>query len=111
MSQMPICYRVVVQGNVVSAIEPLVAPSAEHVATTPLEVSMLLARNYQMRGCLDGTYHLPDVEMARQVAVLSLDFMAKLIERSVASLNAASLHGQGWTNPFAGSGAAPPRLD
>jgi hypothetical protein len=96
----PIFYRVVVRSNLVVSIDPLNETSASAVAETPLEVSSLLARNHQTQGCLDGIYCVPDAEMARQVAALSLDFMAKLVEKSIASLNAASVHPEGWQNPL-----------
>ncbi|MCL4765841.1 MAG: hypothetical protein KJZ80_06405 [Hyphomicrobiaceae bacterium] len=107
MSTAPVCYRVVVRSNLVVSVDPLgVAPDVD-IAATPLEVSSLLARNHQSRGCLDGVYFVPDAEMARQVAALSLDFMAKLVEKSIASLNAATLHPDGWRNPLAGHGQEP----
>lgn len=100
MSAASNCYRVVVRSNLVISVEPAAAAPGVDVAATPLEVSSLLARNHQARGCLDGVYFVPDAEMARQVAALSLDFVAKLIEKSIASLNAATLHPNGWQNPL-----------
>jgi hypothetical protein len=100
MSAKPSCYRVVVRSNIVAAVEPLFAAPGARVAMTPLDVSSILAANHRANGCLDGSYYVPDAEMARQVASLSLDFVAKLLENSVKSLNAATLVPDGWSNPF-----------
>jgi hypothetical protein len=104
MSANPSCYRVVVRSNLVTSVDPLTVAPGTAIAATPLEVSSILARNYQTNGCLDGAYHVPDAEMARQVAALSLDFIDKIVERSIASLNAASLHPKGWRNPLVDQG-------
>lgn len=100
VSAVPPCYRIEVRNNLVVAIEPLHAEPSGTIATTPLQISTELARNHQTQGCLDGSYLVRDAEMARQVAALSLDFMAKIVEKSLASLNAATLHETGWKNPY-----------
>jgi hypothetical protein len=85
-----------------------VAPAAgARLSATPLEVSSMLARNHQMNGCLDGTYYLPDADMARQVAALSLDFIEKIVRKSMEALNRATLSPDGWHNPFTGSTSKP----
>jgi len=111
MSAEPSCYRVVVRSNLVTAVEPLFAAPGAPVAATPLEVSTILAANHRLNGCLDGSYYVPDAEMARQVASLSLDFVAKLVENSTKSLNAASLAPDGWRNPFTAHGQRPASAD
>lgn len=100
MSMKPSCYRVLVRSNLVTSVDPQMIAPTDAIAATPLEVSSILARNHQTNGCLDGAYYVPDAEMARQVAALSLDFIDKIVERSIASLNAATLHPNGWQNPF-----------
>lgn len=105
------CYRVVVRSNLVVAIDPQSAAPDLAITATPLEVSSLLASNHQTQGCLDGVYFVPDAEMARQVAALCLDFMAKLVEKSIASLNAASLHPDGWHNPLTAHAQKPAWFD
>lgn len=107
MSAKPSCYCVVVRSNLVSSVEPLIAAPNASIAVTPLEVSSILARNHQINGCLDGTYYVPDSETARQVAGLSLDFIARIVEKSIASLNAATIVPDGWRNPFTEHGRLP----
>lgn len=107
MSTEPACYRVVVRNNLVISVEPVAAIPSSPIAATPLEVSSILANNHRTNGCLDGIYYLPDADMARQVAALSLDFIEKIIARSIASLSAAALDPNGWHNPFTGHGQKP----
>jgi hypothetical protein len=107
MPAKPSCYRVLVRSNLVTSVEPVMVAPTDAVASTPLDVSSILARNHQTNGCLDGAYYVPDAEMARQVAALSLDFIGKIVARSIASLNAASLHPNGWQNPFTERGQRP----
>jgi hypothetical protein len=111
MSMKPFCYRVFVRSNLVTSVEPLMVAPTGAIASTPLEISSILARNHQSNGCLDGAYYVPDAEMARQVAALSLDFIDRIVEKSIASLNAASLHPNGWQNPFTERGQRPASLE
>ena len=95
----PKLYRVVVRHNVVARIEAL--PNRDDVAVpdSPLEVSSLLARNHRENGCLDGAYYFEDSETARHFAYLSLDFMKRLLEKSIESLDTSKVSQQGWENP------------
>jgi hypothetical protein len=102
MSNEPACYRVVVRSNLVVSVEPVAALPDHPIAATPLEVSSILASNHRTNACLDGIYHVPDADMARQVATLSLDFIEKIIAKSIVSLSAATLYPNGWHNPFTG---------
>jgi hypothetical protein len=102
MSAESTCYRVIVRNNLVVSVEPAAATPESRICETPLEVSSILASNHLANGCLDGIYYLPDADMARQVANLSLDFIEKIIAKSIASLGAATLYPNGWHNPFTG---------
>ena len=101
-SREPVCYRVVVRNNLVISVEPVATMPSSPIAATPLEVSSVLASNHRANGCLDGIYYLPDADMARQVAALSLDFIEKIIAKSIVSLNETALRPNGWHNPFTG---------
>ncbi|MBI1384398.1 MAG: hypothetical protein GC150_05765 [Rhizobiales bacterium] len=103
MSDHPHCvYHVIIRHNLVVAIEAVpIAPGARR-EDDPLAVTSRLAANHQANGCLDGTYELADVEAARHFARLSLDFAARMIEKTGERLDAARITGVGWTNPFLG---------
>ena len=108
--QMPsdaLSYRVAVRNNLVVGIEPATVPPGVRVAATPLEASSMLAHNHKVNGSLDGVYYLPDADMARHVAFLSLDFIEKIVRKSIESLNAATLHPNGWRSPFTGHAHKP----
>ena len=95
----PKLYRVVVRHNLVAEIEALAARDDVDVPGSPLEVSTLLARNHRENGCLDGEYFFEDSETARHFAHLSLDFMKRLLEKSMESLDRARVSQEGWRNP------------
>ena len=95
----PKLYRVVVRHNVVAGIEAMPFRDDVPVPDSPLEVSSLLARNHRENGCLDGEYFFEDSETARHFAYLSLDFMKRLLEKSIESLDRARVSQEGWRNP------------
>ena len=96
----PKMYRVLVRHNLVAAIEALPHSGEVEFPDSPLEASAQLARNYQANRCLDGEYYFEDSETARHFAFLSLDFMKRLVEKSIESLDAAKVSQEGWRNPF-----------
>ncbi len=78
---MPEYYAVVVERNLVRAIERLEAPAPRPVPATPLEVSSELAANHRANGCIDGRYYFDDPQRARTFAALCLEFTKALVER------------------------------
>ncbi len=69
------------------------------VPETKLGVRTQLARNHQANGCLDGDYYFDDVDTARYFAILSLDFIKKLIEMTIETLEADKLDSDAdWRN-------------
>lgn len=96
----PKLYRVVVSHNLVARIEAIPHRDDVAVPDSPLEVSSLLARNHKENGCLDGEYYFEDSETARHFAYLSLDFMKRMFEKSIESLDAAKVSQEGWANPY-----------
>lgn len=84
---MPGVYVVVVEHNLVRAIEPAQAP-AEPIPATPLEVSTQLATNNRDHGCIDGVYYFTDTQSARIFASLCLEFVKALAEKRLAAVNA-----------------------
>jgi hypothetical protein len=80
-------YVVVVEHNLVRAIERAPAP-AEPIAATPLEVSTQLAANNRAHGCIDGRYYFTDTQAARIFATLCLEFVRALAEKRLAVVSA-----------------------
>ena len=96
----PKLYRVLVSHNLVTRIEAIPYRDDVDVPDSPLEVSSLLAQNHMKNGCLDGAYYFEDSETARHFAYLSLDFMKRMFEKSIESLDAAKVSQEGWANPY-----------
>lgn len=94
-------YRVSVRQNLVTAIAPI-ARSEAHGLTAdddPLAVSSRLAQNNLENGCLDGDYDFVSFEAARQFAMLCLEYLKKLCEKSVTSVAGADGVGErAWRN-------------
>ena len=84
-------YRVTVRHNVVFGIQRLAESGGIEVPETKLEVGTQLARNHQANGCIDGDYYFDDVDTARYFAILSLDSVKKLIEKTIETLEADKL--------------------
>ena len=85
-------YVVTVSGNLVCAIEPILAPAGEWVSGTPLEVGSALASNFARHGCIDGRYGFSDAPAARTFAILCLGFSKALLERRLAIVEALPKH-------------------
>ena len=79
-------YEVVVRHNLVRTMRRVARTADMRVAATRLEVSSELAANHQANGCIDGSYRFRDAEQARSFALLSLGFVARLLERRQQSI-------------------------
>ncbi|MFQ5935576.1 MAG: hypothetical protein ACE5LB_04120 [Acidiferrobacterales bacterium] len=99
MARKPL-YKVVVRHNIVCAIQRLEDADRVDVPQTKLEVSTQLAKNNQENGCIDGDYYFEDANLAKNFAILSLDFAKRLIEKTLAQIEDRSFTGEfDWRNP------------
>lgn len=80
-------YVVVVEHNLVKAIERLSEVPDRPVPGTPLEVSTELANNSRLNGCIDGRYYFDDTQRARTFASLCLEFTKAMVEKRLADVN------------------------
>jgi hypothetical protein len=81
-------YVVIVEHNLVSAIERMAEPPAMAIPRTPLEVSSQLAANNAANGCIDGRYYFHDTMHARTFAELCLEFTRALAEKRIEEVRA-----------------------
>ena len=81
-------YRVAVRNNIVEEIrhQRLLAEN-QQLLHTNLEAGALLAQNFQQFGCIDSDYFFDDSERAKTFASMCLDFIKKLIDSRMASID------------------------
>jgi len=93
-------YKVVVCNNLIAAIESLeVAPETE-VAEDNLSASLQLAQNFRRQNAIDGEYLFASIHKAKDFALVALDFVKKLTEKSEQGLAAHNFYDQPtWRNP------------
>jgi hypothetical protein len=93
-------YKVVVCHNLVAAVESVeVAPETE-VAEDNLVVTLKLAENFRRNGNIDGEYLFAGINKAKDFALVALDFVKKLAEKSEQGLAQHNFFGEPtWTNP------------
>jgi len=77
----PDTYVVVVEHNIVTALERVAADIDAPVAQTKLEVGTELAENNRLRGCIDGRYYFDNAQRARVFATLCLEFTKALVDK------------------------------
>ena len=95
------CYRVVVLRNLVCEIRPIPVDVAQSGEDDPLAISMLLAHNNRVNGCLDGEYDFTSFDVARHFATLCADYVKNCCERSIDAMNGLDrLVDSTWRNPF-----------
>ena len=98
-------YKVVIKHNIVCAIQRIDDPSPGDVPQSKLEVSAQLATNNQINGCIDGDYYFQDATLAKNFAVLALDFVKRLTEKTLEQIENRHFGGEfDWRNPHQGSG-------
>ena len=96
-------YRVVVAHNLVSAVESIEVPAPSGISRENLEVTLQLATNFRAQGCIDGEYLFTSVHQAKDFAMVALDFVKKLTEKSEQGLAAHNFYSEpDWRNPSAG---------
>lgn len=81
-------YVVIVEGNLVRAIERCAEAPDGPIPRTPLEVSTELANNHRRNGRLDGRYYFTETQPAKIFAALCLGFVKSLAERRIAAIDA-----------------------
>ena len=81
-------FEVTVRHNLVQSIHRAPRTPDMHVPASRLEVSTELATNHQRNQCIDGVYRFEDAEQARSFSVLALDFVNRIIERRLQTIQA-----------------------
>lgn len=76
-------YRVVVTDNLVCAMEKVAHRDGVAVAHTNLEAGTQLSENNLRNGRLDGAYYFADAQIAREFALLCLDFVKRMTEQNI----------------------------
>jgi hypothetical protein len=80
-------FCVIVEHNLVVALRRVGEEVGEaQVPETSLEVATVLARRFQSGGSIDGVYYFHDHPRARVFASLCLDFVRKLAEKRLQSI-------------------------
>jgi len=74
-------YVVVVEHNIVTALEQVIGDVDTPVPQTKLEVGTQLAENNRVNGCIDGRYYFDNPQRARIFAVLCLEFVRALVDK------------------------------
>ena len=81
-------YVVVVEANLVAAIERMPREPSGPPLPTALEVGTALSERYRTFGCIDGRYVFDDASGARVFALLCLQFTQAIAQRRQVSVEA-----------------------
>lgn len=81
-------YIVVVEHNLVRAIEHSTEALPLPIPKTPLEVATQLATNNRLHGCIDGRYLFDNTQAAKIFAELCLEFIRALVDKRLAAVKA-----------------------
>lgn len=81
-------YVVVVEGNLVAAIERVPRDPQSPPPRSTLEVGTQLAQRFRAGGLIDGRYAFDNASGARTFSVLCLQFTRALAERRLATIEA-----------------------
>ena len=93
-------YRVVISNNAVLRVEPVRLEFNDVIAESKLDAGTQLAQRNQRFGRLDGEYHFASLQDAKDFALLSLDFVRLLMEKSIAGVKAHDFRATpAWRNP------------
>lgn len=96
-------FCVIVEHNLVVALRRAGKEAGEaQVPETPLDVAAILAQRFQSGGSIDGVYYFRDHSRARVFASLCLDFVRKLAEKrlqSIEGLQAGAEYSSGAHSP------------
>ncbi len=90
-------YRVVIHHNLVIRLEQASNGKPE---TNNLAAGTRLALAYKNNGCIDGDYDFTNIHVAKDFAVLSLDFVKRLASRNLESLETHNFSSKpDWESP------------
>ena len=84
---MPDVFVVLVEGNLVSAIERSGLAQDKGGPGSRLDVGTQLATSFREKGCIDGRYLLADAEDNRSFASLCLEFTKGLVDRRMRDID------------------------
>jgi hypothetical protein len=88
MPAMACVYVVVVEHNIVTALEQVTDGTDTPVAQTKLEIGTQLAENNRINGCIDGRYCFDNPQRARIFAILCLEFTRALVDKRLEAVKA-----------------------
>ena len=92
-------YRVTIWQNLVIRIAKVADGSP---GTDNLSAGTRLAMNHQSNGCIDGEYDFSSIHIAKDFALLSLDFVKRLASRSLEDLQTHNFYAEPtWENSLA----------
>jgi len=93
-------YKVIVRNNLIAAIESLDVPPDTDLAEDNLSASLQLAENFRAQNAIDGEYLFASIHKAKDFALVALDFVQKLAEKSEQSLASHNFYEEPmWRNP------------
>ncbi|MBM09007.1 MAG: hypothetical protein CMF69_05440 [Magnetovibrio sp.] len=96
-------YRVLIYKNLVTSLDSVDSEKIDQIATENLEAAKEIAKNYREKSTIDGEYFFPSIHSAKDFALLALDFVKKLTEKSEINLNAHNFYAKpNWYNPSVG---------
>ncbi len=79
-------YVVVVESNLVVAIEPASAEDERGPCGSPLEIGTTLSERYRRSGLIDGRYRFENASGARVFATLCLQFTQALAQQRLSAI-------------------------
>ena len=92
-------FRVTIRQNLVIRIAKVADGTPE---SDNLSVGSRLAMNHKVNGCIDGEYDFSSIHIAKDFAVLSLDFIKRLASRNLLDLEAHNFYAKPiWENSLA----------
>ena len=92
-------YKVVIRHNLVVAVQSIEVLGKIGGITENLHAAVQLAENYRKGGCIDGEYLFPSVHRAKDFAIVALDFIKKLVEKSDQRLSTHNFYAEAdWVN-------------
>lgn len=80
-------FVVVVEHNLVTALERVAEGIPVEIPQSKLEVGTQLADNNRANGCIDGRYYFDNAQRARIFATLCLEFTKALVEKRLGEVS------------------------
>ena len=93
-------YKVTVRHNLVGSVEQIEVEAGADIPQDNLEVTLQLAENFRRNGSIDGDYLFASVHRAKDFALVALDFIKRLTEKSEQGLAQHNFYAEpDWRNP------------